>query len=185
MKPGPKKMPRGLAAIRGKHVPPGLEPPVAASPPPKWLSQAAKAEWRRLQPELTRLGLLTVLDVAMFSAYCQAYARWRRHEEQLAKVKNELVKAKRSDYVQAHPLVSMVKSALESMTRLAACFGLTPADRASLAMPLDPMAPDFKDPQPGKPAAPKASEFDKFLRRKSKKGPLIVKPEKGTPDGGA
>lgn len=168
-KPGPKKTPRGLARIRGERVRPEIQPTTASSPPPKWLSQAAKAEWRRLSPELVRLGLLTVLDVQPFAAYCQWYARWRRYEEKLARVKDELVTAKRSDYVQAHPLVSMVRSAVETMNRLAASFGLTPADRASLEMPLDPTAPTFRDAQPAnKPMGPKPDEFDVWRKKRQR-----------------
>ncbi|MEE8551357.1 MAG: phage terminase small subunit P27 family, partial [Gemmatimonadota bacterium] len=48
----------------------------AAPDCPDWLSAEAKAEWKRLAPELERLGLLTLLDRAAFSGYCQSYAHW-------------------------------------------------------------------------------------------------------------
>jgi phage terminase small subunit len=44
----------------------------AVPEPLEFLSEAAKAEWRRLTPELHRLNLLTILDDAIFAAYCQS-----------------------------------------------------------------------------------------------------------------
>ena len=41
---------------------------------PSWLSPEAREEWRRLAPELTRLGLLTLLDRAALTIYCDACA---------------------------------------------------------------------------------------------------------------
>jgi P27 family predicted phage terminase small subunit len=44
----------------------------------------AAEEWRRIGPELHRLGLLTVADTSVFEGYCITYGRWRELEEQLA-----------------------------------------------------------------------------------------------------
>ena len=78
--PGPQRSKRPIR--------PELEPLQTAEPPkpPRYLTRLAAAEWRRLAPELHRLGLLTVVDVAPLAAYCQAYARWRAGEEALAKM---------------------------------------------------------------------------------------------------
>jgi P27 family predicted phage terminase small subunit len=54
------------------------------SEPPDFLSAYARDEWRRVAPELHRLGLVTTLDVALLAVYCTAYARWRTAEELLA-----------------------------------------------------------------------------------------------------
>jgi phage terminase small subunit len=37
-------------------------------------------------PELHRLGLLTVVDVVSFAAYCYAYGQWRLAAEALARM---------------------------------------------------------------------------------------------------
>jgi P27 family predicted phage terminase small subunit len=165
---GPKKMPRGLTRIRDEHLPPEAQPTSAArTPPPKWLSREAKAEWHRIEPELSRLGLLTILDLSTFAGYCQAYGRWQRCEQLLARLPSELVKAKRRDYhVQVHPLVKMVRAAVETMNRLGAQFGLSPSARAGLSMPLDPTAPNFRNAQPPQPAGPKPDDFDFWLQHK-------------------
>jgi P27 family predicted phage terminase small subunit len=45
--------------------------------PPEWLSEEAKAEWRRVTPELTRLGVLSPpLDRGVLTMYCDAWAKW-------------------------------------------------------------------------------------------------------------
>jgi len=136
---------------------------------PVWLSATAKAEWRRRAPELSRLGLLTDLDVAQFAAYCQAYARWVRFERRLEALMRtrdgELVETP-NGFQQPHVMVKMAKDAADTMRRFAALFGMSPSDRASLSMPLDPTAP--KPNVSDKPATvmPARDEFNEFLQRK-------------------
>lgn len=45
--------------------------------PPTWLGAYAQAEWRRVAPELERLGLVTIVDMAALEIYCDLYGRWR------------------------------------------------------------------------------------------------------------
>jgi P27 family predicted phage terminase small subunit len=141
--------------------------------PSRWLDATAKTEWRRLAPELVRLGLLTVLDVAKFEAYCRWYSRWRRYEGQLTALwrrrDGELSKAK-SGYVQQHPLVAMARSAAEMMNRFGSQFGLSGADRASISLPLDPTAPQHDRPNDPPPTKPR-DEFDDFLKRSRRHDP--------------
>ena len=44
---------------------------------PSWLEPDAKNVWRRLSKELESMGLLPQVDIAAFTGYCQAYARWQ------------------------------------------------------------------------------------------------------------
>jgi P27 family predicted phage terminase small subunit len=136
--------------------------------PPTWLSKDAKAEWRARTPELTRLGLLTDLDVLQFAAYCTAAARWMRYERRLEllarKVDGELVETP-NGFQQPHAIVKMARDAAEQMRKFAALFGLSPADRASLSMPLDPTAPKLKTSDKPAAVAPRADEFTAFLNR--------------------
>src|SRR6516162_2442649 len=81
-----------LRLLRGnpgkRPIRPGPEPLVPSSVPeaPAFLSDEAREEWRRIAPELFRLRLLTALDVAALSAYCQSYAHWAEAERALAKM---------------------------------------------------------------------------------------------------
>lgn len=59
--------------------------PVAAPPMPDVLSDDAVAEWERLIPDLTALGLISTLDQMALATYCQAYADWLRYERLIAK----------------------------------------------------------------------------------------------------
>ena len=52
--------------------------PVTGVQPPRWLGVIARTEWRRIVPELERLGLLTVIDLGTLEIYCDLYERWRR-----------------------------------------------------------------------------------------------------------
>ena len=54
--------------------------------PPSWLPSYAQDEWWTTGPELHRLGLLTVLDLMPFAAYCQSYTMWRTASETLARM---------------------------------------------------------------------------------------------------
>jgi phage terminase small subunit len=51
------------------------KPELVAPTCPSHLSREAKREWRRIVPELEKLGLLTRIDRAALAAYATAYGR--------------------------------------------------------------------------------------------------------------
>ena len=52
---------------------------------PSWLDKEAKKEWRRISKQLEEMGVLTEVDMAAFSGYCEAYSRWKEAEEFISK----------------------------------------------------------------------------------------------------
>ena len=97
---------------------------------PDWLMPEAKAEWDRLAPSLTSMGILTDHDLEAFAGYCQAYARWREAEEFLSQ--HGTIFKTPSGYVQQVPQVSIAMQNVKIMQSFCAEFGLTPASRARL-----------------------------------------------------
>jgi P27 family predicted phage terminase small subunit len=89
--------------------------------PPAILGAAAEREWRRLAPELMRLGLLTVADLSMFTGYCATFGRWYEAEEQLRQSGAPTTWLRISE------------SASKEMRQYASEFGLTPASRTRLS----------------------------------------------------
>ena len=83
---GRKPKPTALKLLEGN---PGKRPLNVDEPKPKkqapscpsWLEPEAKKEWKRMAKTLESIGILTEIDKAAFSGYCQAYARWREAEE--------------------------------------------------------------------------------------------------------
>lgn len=110
---------------------------------PDWLSDEAKAEWNRLAPKLTMLGLLTAQDEMSFAAYCQAYAKWK--DAEIFMNNNGTIVRTDSGYWQQVPQVSISSQNLKIMMALSARFGLTPADRARLDLEVLPNQNDPLD----------------------------------------
>lgn len=106
---------------------------------PRFLDAGAKREWRRLKPEMQRLGLLTIADRAAFAAYCQA---WSRYEE-LTRYLNGLIKEMGTGALlmntpngalQQNPLLGVANRAFDQMRAMLAEFGLSPSSRARLTL---------------------------------------------------
>lgn len=118
------------------------QPAVAAEPPapPEFLSADAQAHWRRLAPEVHRLGLLTVLDHDAFGAFCSFRAHWIEAERALA-AKGLLAKGSTGNVV-ASPLFKVAVQSAREMIRIGNEFGLTPCGRARIA------AGGYQGPQP-------------------------------------
>lgn len=139
---GPAPKPTALKVLQGNPGKRKLrkdEPkPVAVDnlEPPAYLSKLAKDEWQRVAPEVKRLGLLTLVDVAGLAGYCQAYARWR----EAIKATNECTLGEAI----ARGFVKAEKEALAQMVQLAQQFGFTPSSRAKVAGAGKPA--DDKDP---------------------------------------
>ena len=59
----------------GHHKPERRPQPVRGTPSvPNWLGSEAREECERVTPELERLGLLTVLDRGILTAYSESWA---------------------------------------------------------------------------------------------------------------
>lgn len=150
---GRKPVPTELKKLRGnpgKRALPANEPKPRRVLPraPKHLSAVAKAEWQRLARELFELGLLTVVDRTALAAYCAAYARWVRAEEEMAD--GNLVGTNDKGVPIKSPWVTIANEALSQMKAFMVEFGMTPSSRARI-----------------KPAEkPEEDPFEAFVRKK-------------------
>ena len=143
--PGPKPRPDELKALEGepnkdRYNPSRPKPPVSRPTYPAFLSGQAKAEWRRICPELEALGLLSQVDRAALAAYCQAFGRWAQAEKKLAELGKMspdqmafLYKTTNGNLI-INPLLSVANKAAEQMHKFLAEFGMTPASRQRLSV---------------------------------------------------
>ena len=100
--------------------------------PPAFLLPEAKAEWKRLAPELVELGLLTAFDLQPFALYCQAVGRAEMAERIFAETGGALtIRGARGGEI-INPLLRIARDAANEAMRLGAEFGLTPISRTRL-----------------------------------------------------
>jgi P27 family predicted phage terminase small subunit len=98
-----------------------------------WLDREAKREWRRVAPELERLGMLTRVDMAALAGYCQSYARWKQAEKVLSELGTTFVTEK--GYLMPRPEVAVARTSLQMVRAFCAEFGLTPSARGRMTVP--------------------------------------------------
>lgn len=93
----------------------------ASTKAPSWLSKHAKAEWRRVMPELAKRRILTLADLGCLESYCIAIGRIRELEILLrAGIDPKLCR--------------MQDKAMVTARQLAAELGLTPVSRSRPAV---------------------------------------------------
>lgn len=128
---GPAPKPRALKLVQGtlrKDRDNGEVAFEAAAPDcPGFLDAAAKAEWKRMVPILLAAGLLTLADRAALAAYCQAFSRWKRAEEELAKQPLLVTVTEKGTGARAE--VWIAANAMKEMRAFLVEFGLSPASR--------------------------------------------------------
>lgn len=82
---GPVPAPDSVRARRGnpgnRAAPERVKATPGAPNPPTWLDREAMAEWRRVVPDLDRMGVLAKLDRAVLAAYCAAWSKFVRAEK--------------------------------------------------------------------------------------------------------
>lgn len=132
MKGRPPK-PTALKLIQGTARPDRInkrEPkPKGAPVCPAHLDQVARNEWRRVVPELVRLGVIARIDSTTLAAYCQNYSRWVAAELELEK-HGGLTYIGDTGMIRKHPAVGIAHDAMAAMKAFAVEYGLTPASRA-------------------------------------------------------
>jgi P27 family predicted phage terminase small subunit len=138
---GRRPKPSALKALTGT---PGHRPlnenepkPVACIPKcPKHLDKEARAEWRRITPELLKLQILTRVDRAALSAYCMAWSRWVDSETNLRKF-GAVIKTPKGYPIQ-NPYLGIANTAIDIMRRFLTEFGMTPSSRSRINVTQDP-----------------------------------------------
>ena len=135
--PGPPKTPTAILKMRGswrarvrKDEP---QPAKGAPRPPGWLDREARAEWRRIVPELDKVGIIAIVDRAALAILCQSwadyYAARREVETQGWTVTTP------AGLIRRNPMVAVMNQAYERWRKMALQFGMTPSARAGLARP--------------------------------------------------
>jgi P27 family predicted phage terminase small subunit len=107
---------------------------------PLWLTPEARREWKRVAPELTRLGLLTKLDRATLAGYCISYSWWRKAQEVLDDQGTVYVTNK--GQLKPRPEVEIARISGDMMKAFAAELGMTPASRERIRLSQPGEEPD-------------------------------------------
>jgi P27 family predicted phage terminase small subunit len=189
-KPPELKLLSGNPGHRPIDLDAGIHPPVEIPKCPAHLSTEAKTEWKRLAPQLERLGLITSLDLAAFAMYCQSYGRWVFAEKRIRELNDQAERCARelrargetvpdgdarrfpgfvqrtpSEYEQQSIWLQVANKALEQTLKLAAEFGLSPSMRAGVtaSRELQASLPGV-DPPPEKPTLPERLTLASFAQ---------------------
>lgn len=133
--PGPPPKPTALRELEGRNTKPSERrkpEPKPESPlyPPGDLSGEALAEWGRMVPELSRLGLATGVDRAALIAYCEAYGTFDE-ARRVVREKGVLTRGRDGGHVK-NPAFQIMRDAADMMLKYGGRFGFTPADRVRL-----------------------------------------------------
>lgn len=118
--------------LRGVKPPikPDVEALTKTPPAPAYLSEQAKAEWKRIMPQLVARRIITRADLSGVEAYCSAAGSAR----QLAEIINAMP-------VPDLRLGGLQIRYMQTARQLAAEYGLTPTSRARIGSG----APDADD----------------------------------------
>jgi P27 family predicted phage terminase small subunit len=102
---------------------------------PRDLPEEAKAEWRRIVPELEKAELLASVDRALLIRYCCAWADWLEIQR-LIQQSGKLLKGARGNLVR-NPLWFQLQDAGATVTELGRQLGLTPVARLRAGITLE------------------------------------------------
>ena len=138
-KPGVKPTPTALKLVKGEKKKSRLNPdepqPELGIPScPTELSDTVKVEWGRISKELNKLGLITEIDRAALTGYCDAYGRWADASEVLKKT-GLIIKSPVQGVPMQNPVLPIINKALAEMKGFLTEFGMTPSSRTRVSVP--------------------------------------------------
>ena len=142
MRPGPPPKPTAIKRLEGN---PGCYPLNENEPeyssectPPPWLPTGARVEWERVYPELSSLGLVTVVDQASLSCWCLAVDALERASRQLVPTEanpTPEIQITESGYECVSGSELMRRQAMKDIRAFCQEFGFSPAARSRIAVP--------------------------------------------------
>lgn len=135
---GRKRTPVELLRLRGtfrpdRHGDRGFTVPGGAPEAPASLSAGARKEWNRLCPLLVSAGVLAPTDRDILACYCEVVAELEAISAFCVQNGSyvPLVKTAGGNAIQ-NPAIELRNTLRTQLKSLAACLGLSPADRAGL-----------------------------------------------------
>lgn len=148
---GPQPKPNVLKLIQGNpgkrplNMADGVNPEVAVPDAPRHLNKEARKEWKRVSAELLQLGLISRLDRAALSLYCQAWGQLVMLEESLGRKIDQAV-AKNADpatalyfitdkgYEGQTVTVQMINTLRQQVSTFLKAFGMDPSSRSRVTV---------------------------------------------------
>ena len=146
---GPAPKPTAVKILQGK---PGHRPLPANEPKPdsgrlpsapRWLSDEAKREWKRIAPRLHAVGLLTEVDGLALAMLCEAFAQYMAAKAVVDREGLLLVSEKGNSY--QHPAAGLMTQARGELLKWAREFGMTPSARSRISVQAAEDAPTLAD----------------------------------------
>ena len=139
---GPQPKPTAIKRLEGnpgKRKLNDREPePTIGCAPPTWLPLGARVEWERVYPELSSLGLVTVVDQASLSCWCLAVDALERASRQLTPTDENPtpeIQITESGYEAVSGSELMRRQAMKDIRAFCQEFGFSPAARSRIAVP--------------------------------------------------
>ncbi len=116
--------------------------PVPKAPAiPAFIDSIAKAEWKRLGPQLEALGVLTKIDGVAFATLCQLVSRFIAIEAKITPdtlLVDKIVVTKKGEVFtekKPTPLVNMSLQTAQQIRAFCSEFGVTPAGATKIIVP--------------------------------------------------
>jgi P27 family predicted phage terminase small subunit len=100
---------------------------------PAWLPEEAKKQWKRLEPELGRLKIVSVLDLDVLAIHCISLAKYLEAESNLRKT--GCIYKTPTGQIKRNPLVAIVDGYRQAVLTTGSKLGLTPLARQQLDIP--------------------------------------------------
>lgn len=123
---------RGRLKINEREPKPRLGAPAC----PRWIDAEARAEWRRIVPELVAIGVLARIDRADLIGYCTTWSRWRSTYLSILDLGTTFTTPQ--GFIQTRPEVIQEAKLLALLRLYAADFGMTPASRSKVTTSKEP-----------------------------------------------
>lgn len=121
----------------------------------------ARAEWKRLAPQLQLLGLIDATNQQSFAAYCLNWSLFLRAKRQVEQ--DGMTFKTDSGQIKAHPAFQAMRAAGSEMRKFATEHGITPSSRAratpAVRQPTLPGVPE----KPAAPTTPAGDDNDRFF----------------------
>jgi P27 family predicted phage terminase small subunit len=112
---------------------------------PRDLPAEARAEWKRVVPELEGIGILASIDRALLVRYCCAWADWLELQR-LIQTSGKVLKGPRGHLVR-NPLWFQLQDAGATVSELGRQLGLSPVARMRAGIAHE--RPDLDEESPG------------------------------------